>query len=147
MPPGCDQPEHRQFDFWVGDWRVEAADGRLLGENDVTLILKGCVVQEHWTGSGDGEGESYNMYDRATGRCHQTWVADYGQMLRLEGGLEADAMVLQGESRDRNGEPVTNRITWRLVDGARNRVLQLWEASGDGGATWPETFRGIYIRK
>ncbi len=26
-PPTCDGPEHRQFDFWIGDWTVETADG------------------------------------------------------------------------------------------------------------------------
>ena len=36
-------------------------------------------------------GESYNMYDRAGGHWHQTWVDRQGTWLALEGGLEAFA--------------------------------------------------------
>jgi hypothetical protein len=31
-PPGCTAPEHRQFDFWVGHWRV-TEHGKLAGDN------------------------------------------------------------------------------------------------------------------
>lgn len=28
-PAGCDAAEYRMFDFWVGDWEVRLADGRV----------------------------------------------------------------------------------------------------------------------
>lgn len=32
----CSTPEYRQFDFWVGDWVVHDAAGKLAGTNTIT---------------------------------------------------------------------------------------------------------------
>jgi hypothetical protein len=37
----CTAPEYRQFDFWIGDWEVRSAQGRVLGHNRITSILSG----------------------------------------------------------------------------------------------------------
>ena len=73
-----------------------------------------------------------------------------GDMLLLEGGLVDGAMVLEG--RAPSGEDPTavdrQRITWTQVsdaDGAE--VRQLWESSGDDGATWTVAFDGRYRRR
>ncbi len=29
----CDAPEHRAFDFWLGEWQVRTPDGKLAGES------------------------------------------------------------------------------------------------------------------
>lgn len=144
-PPTCDSEQHRQFDYWVGDWEVFNPQGQKVGENNVTLIQNDCVVHEDWHGAGGGTGESFNIYDRTRDVWHQTWVSGVGVLLVLEGGLNDDgAMVLQGESITRQG-PVRDRITWsKEGDG---RVRQLWERSSDGGATWTVVFNGMYVRK
>jgi hypothetical protein len=30
-PPACIAPEHRQFDFWLGEWEVRGPAGKLVG--------------------------------------------------------------------------------------------------------------------
>ena len=144
--PTCDSPEFRQFDFWVGSWDVTSPDGKPAGTNQITRELKDCVLHEHWQGAGGGKGESFNIYDRASRKWHQTWVADAGEFLLLDGGLEGSNMVLSGRTSS-IAQPgtVLNRITWTPTD--RDHVRQLWEASRDGGKTWSVLFDGRYVRK
>ncbi len=144
-PPRCDAPEYRQFDFWIGDWVVEnPQNGRTAGTNRITSILGGCVLHENWAGAGGGTGQSFNIYDRASGRWHQTWVSSTGSLLQLDGGLENDRMVLWGETAAPGGGRTLNRITWERLDGGR--VRQSWDVSNDGGTTWTTTFVGVYRR-
>ena len=32
-PAPCTAPEHRQFDFWIGEWPVKTPDGKVAGAN------------------------------------------------------------------------------------------------------------------
>ena len=140
----CSAPEYRQFDFWLGQWEVRTPDGKHAGTNRITRILGGCVLQEHWSGAKGMHGASFNIYDAATGRWHQTWVDDRGTLLTLDGQLENGAMVLRGETRERDGATVAQRISWSKL--ANGHVRQLWETSRDGGASWQVTFDGTYVR-
>ena len=144
-PKGCPAPEHRHFDFWIGDWEVTTPDGARAGHNRVESILDGCALRESWTGSKGGSGTSYNAYDRQSGRWHQTWVDNGGLLLRLDGVLAGGKMVLSGETRDSSGARVLNRITWQQT--APGAVRQLWETSRDGGATWSVAFDGRYRKR
>lgn len=141
--PGCAAPEHRQFDFWVGDWSVIGPDGKPVGKNTIVRALGGCVLQEHWVGVGGMTGSSFTLYDRGANRWHQTWVDSRGELLLLDGGLERGAMVLHGERPARHGGRILHRITWEPL-GAR--VRQVWRQSSDGGATWQVVFDGMYER-
>lgn len=144
-PPACTAPEHRQFDFWVGDWIVEAPNGQVAGTNVITRDLGGCVLTERWTGSRGGVGSSFNIYDAAGRRWHQTWVDNGGTLLLLDGRFENGRMVLQGEGPGANHTRVLNRITWEPLEGGR--VRQHWETSPDGGATWTTAFLGTYRQR
>ena len=68
-PPPCSSPEHRQFDFWIGDWRVTRPDGTLAGTNHITLEYTKCVIHEHYVTAWGYSGESLNAYDAARARC------------------------------------------------------------------------------
>ena len=35
---GCPAPEHRQFEFWVGDWNALGANGTQVGTNRIELV-------------------------------------------------------------------------------------------------------------
>ncbi|MFW6088194.1 MAG: hypothetical protein ACODAB_00485 [Gemmatimonadota bacterium] len=137
----CEAAEHRQFDFWVGDWEVSNPAGDVVGTNTITVVSDGCGLHERWEGAGGGVGESLNAYDRRTGSWHQTWVGGRGLVLRLEGGLEGGAMVLEGELAD-GDDVVLQRITW--TPDADGNVRQLWETSEDGGSSWTTAFDGTY---
>lgn len=142
----CAAPEHRQFDFWLGEWDV-MSDGKPAGTNRVVSIQNGCALQENWQGAGAGgiSGTSFNIYDRATKRWHQTWVDAGGTLLQLDGGLVDGVMVLKGTRPAPNGNGTAqHRISWTPnPDGS---VQQLWEASQDNGSTWQVIFDGLYQR-
>ncbi len=143
----CATPEHRAFDFWAGTWEVRRPDGQVVGHNRIERTLGGCVLHERYTTPRGYEGESLNIFDARRGVWHQTWTDNGGLLLRLEGGLEGEAMVMRGEILGRDGEPVLQRITWSRVDGDPDRVRQHWEQSSDGGETWTTAFDGLYLRE
>ena len=146
-PPGraCGAAEFHQFDFWIGEWDVTRPDGGRAGENCIEPILGGCVLRESWTGVRGLRGTSYNIYDAARRRWHQTWVDDQGTLLVLEGGFAGGRMTLEGVSTDSAGRPARQRITWHQT--APGHVRQLWESSSDGGATWTVAFDGRYVKR
>jgi hypothetical protein len=140
-PAPCAAPEHRQFDFWLGDWDVRGPAGKVVGRNRITPLHNGCVLFESWTSSnGNVTGTSFNLYDAERKQWHQTWVDSSGSLLELDGGLQGSRMVLASAPG-----ATMNRITWELLpDG---RVRQLWESSTDRGATWKTAFDGYYERR
>jgi hypothetical protein len=143
----CEAAEYRQFDFWIGEWTVTSGD-EAAGTNSVQPVHGGCALQENWRGSGEGgiTGSSYNTYDSATGKWHQTWVDSNGGLLLLDGGMVDGSMVLAGRrpTRDGSGE-ASHRITW--TPNPDGTVRQLWEASKDGGVNWSVLFDGLYTRQ
>lgn len=140
-PEPCSAPEHRQFDFWLGEWSVtNVANGRSTARNRITAIEGGCAILEEYE-NGAYSGTSLNYYDPAGGRWHQSWIDNQGQPLRIHGGLEDGSMVMRTDPAGEDGKTV-QRITWTpREDGS---VRQHWEASKDGGATWSTVFDGIY---
>lgn len=142
-PPKCTAAEYRQFDFWIGDWDVTLPNGKFAGTNRIDSILSGCVLRENWSGARGMHGTSYNIYDAAGRRWHQTWVDDFGTLLELNGAFEDGKMVLTGEQKSDSGSTL-QRITWTPKG---KDVRQLWESSTDGGKTWSVVFDGNYRKK
>lgn len=140
----CAAPERRQFDFWIGDWRVELPDGSLAGTNRITPTLDGCGLEEQWVGARGMTGRSFNYFDPADRQWHQTWIDSRGGALQLSGRFEAGVMQLTGATLRGDGTLVTNRITW--TPEGPDAVRQLWETSSDQGATWSVAFDGRYKR-
>lgn len=143
----CSAAEFRQFDFWVGEWDVTSG-GQPAGTNSIRQVHGGCALQETWQGAGEGgiSGGSYNIYDQASGRWHQTWVDSTGTLLQLDGGLADGSMVLSGQRPASDGGHMTlHRITWTPNDDGS--VRQLWEASQDDGGTWSVLFDGLYVKQ
>ncbi len=148
MPPPSpckSRPEHRQFDFWVGEWDVLNPQGQQAGTNSVQLILNDCVVFENWTGARGANGKSFNVYNAAKGKWQQTWVDNFGGILELFGEYKDGAMRLNGERKGADGRVTLSRLTFTKLDGGR--VRQLWEQSADDGKTWTVAFDGTYVRK
>lgn len=137
----CTAPEHRRFDFWVGEWRVTQG-GRPAGENTIRPILNGCALEEAWRGTSGVEGRSLTFYDRRRRRWHQTWIDADGDPLQLDGAWRDGAMRLEGGGADDAG-PLRHRITWTPEPGGG--VRQHWETSRDG-TQWRTVFDGRYTR-
>jgi hypothetical protein len=140
----CSSEKSHEFDFWIGEWEV-TANGKAAGTNTIEPILNGCVLQENWNGVGGSGGSSFNFYNPREESWEQFWVWRNGTTLHLKGVYANGRMILQGESMSKDGEPVTNRITW--YDNADGTVRQHWEISSDGGVTWTTAFDGLYSRK
>ena len=136
--------EHKQFDFWVGDWDVRTPQGQLAGTNAIQRLEDGCLILENWTGSQGGTGKSMNFYNAATGKWRQTWVSSTGGVTEYEGSYKDGAMRYEGETT-RAGTKLMLRLTF--FDLGPDRVRQLAEQSADGGKTWTVTYDFTYIRK
>ena len=145
-PGSCSSPEYRQFDFWVGDWNV-TSNGEPAGTNSIHPIHGSCALQENWQGAGEGgiSGTSFNIYDRVTGKWHQTWVDSSGTLLQLDGGLVDKVMILSGRRPTADGKGTAiHRISWTPnPDGS---VRQLWQVSQDDGGNWNVLFDGLYVK-
>ncbi|MGD8496061.1 MAG: hypothetical protein PVF05_07690 [Gemmatimonadales bacterium] len=139
----CQADVHRQFDFWLGEWKVTNQKGQEVGRNTISRVADGCALLEQWRAAGGGTGNSLNTYDPATGHWNQYWVGGGGTRLHLEGGLEDGAMVMSGQRMTQNGE-IVDRITWTPMDDGR--VEQKWDQSTDDGQTWTTGFLGYYER-
>jgi hypothetical protein len=142
--PTCDVPEVRQFDFWLGTWSLQWADGE--GTNRVRRILGGCVIEEVFEGrmpNGWYRGRSVTVYDARAGVWRQTWVDDRGSYLDFEGSVQDGQMVLS-RSAMKDGAPVLQRMVWRDVEA--DRLTWTWERSTDDGASWETLWTIRYQR-
>ncbi|WP_051304345.1 hypothetical protein [Calidithermus chliarophilus] len=144
-PAGCKTPEHRQFDFWIGEWDVFSPGGARIGSSTVEGILDGCALVENWQAAGGGGGKSFNAYVVPLKKWHQFWVASNGGTLEMYGTFQNGKMVLETPSAE--GAPLIIRYTWNVVDGDKDRVRQFSEQSRDGGKTWSPGFDGLYVRR
>jgi hypothetical protein len=140
---GCRGPEHRQFDFWLGDWDTyDIADTtRIVARLQVTSILGGCVLREAYTQNDGLVGESYSLWDASRRMWHQSWVTNRGTLLLLEGGFQAGRLVLTARETGVDGASSLLRGTW-WPEGADVRSLA--ERSTDGGGTWTPVFDIVF---
>ncbi len=136
------RPEYRQFDFWIGEWAPQNAQGVTVGTSSIQLILGSCIIFENWN-TPVSSGKSFNLYDVRDGKWHQTWVDAKGSITHYAGGLQDGKMVLVSESTS-NGQKTLARMTFtKLPDGS---VRQHGENSTDEGKTWTTTFDFKYVR-
>lgn len=141
----CDLPEHRQLDYWVGEWDVvDQATKKQAGSSSIEKRLDGCMIFESWKGSGGYTGHSFNLYNRETKKWQQVWVDSQGQRIDFTGELREDGMYYEGPFRSQ-GKEVQSRMKFlKLPEG---QVRQLWEQSADNGKTWKVLFDGLYVKK
>jgi hypothetical protein len=135
VSPRCATPEHRQFDFWAGDW-----DGYDVGAEDkpaarvrVDPVLEGCALYEVYEGTNGLVGRSLSAYDASRKRWHQTWVTNRGQLLMVDGSFEGGELVFEGASPGADGRPLVLRVAFKPQG---NGVRQTARTSADGGKTW-----------
>jgi len=143
--PCAHATEHRQLDFWVGEWHVRTPEGGTAGRNSITVENGDCWIHEHWTGAMAGTGESVNYYNPTTKQWHQTWVDDQGEIAEFDGEFRDGAMRLEGYRQGPEGARIPARLT--LTPRGDGSVRQLGENSSDGGKTWTVLYDLIYTRK
>ena len=141
--PCRNAPESRQFDFWLGEWDVEA-NGQKIARSSIQLILDECVVFENYEQGAGYSGKSLNAWNSGLKRWEQHYVDTAGGSRFWTGTLQSGKMVMTTEF-ERNGAKVLNRMTYSKE--GPDRVRQLIETSLDGGKTWAPGYDGMYVRR
>jgi hypothetical protein len=158
-PFDCSAPEHRQFDFWIGEWDVvpnpatippgtpPPPAGQKPASNVIELAHSGCVLIENWSAPGQ-TGQSFNLYDRTSKRWHQTWVDSGGGRHEYWGELKDGNMVFAGEIPLGPGSRFAGRRVVRLTffPMGPDKVRQFSEALNMDG-TWSVNYDLIYTRR
>jgi Protein of unknown function (DUF1579) len=157
-PFDCSAPEHRQFDFWIGEWDVvpnpatpqpgTPPPGSRPASNVVEKAHRGCVVIENWDDRQGGTGQSFNIYDRVRKQWHQTWVDSNGGLHEYWGELKDGKMVFVGDVPLPAGARFQGRHTIRLsfTPMGADKVRQFSEALNSDG-TWSTSYDLIYTRR
>jgi ketosteroid isomerase-like protein len=135
----CTAHEYQQFDFWIGDWDVFDVDSptKQVARVHVDRILNGCVLREDYQDTDGHKGQSFSIYDASRKAWHQSWVTNRGQVLQLDGRLQAREMFLTAVERTTDGKDKQIRGTWKPVEGG---VRETAVTSRDGGTTWNPWF-------
>lgn len=143
----CATPEHRQLDFWIGDWDTfesDAPGGASIARARVKSIAQGCALHELYEQNDGLIGESILSYDSVHKRWQQTWVTNRGALMVIVGTFVDGALVLQGDVRLKDGTSVLQRITWKAQGmGVRESAV----LSRDGGKTWTPAFDVLFLNR
>lgn len=144
-PPayGCDSPQSKRLDFWLGDWELTHSGGK--SANHITKTLDGCVVLEQFRGAPGTklDGTSVSIFDRAAKRWKQTWVDNAGGYLDFAGSEDGGDMVFE-RAFEKDGKRIGQRMVFREVK--RDSLKWLWQRSDDGGSNWKTTWEIDYRR-
>ena len=141
----CTTPQHRQFDFWIGEWNVTDAGGQQLGTSRVERLPNGCAISESWEGANGTRGQSTNAWDAGDNQWHQTWRDHDGTVLVLAGGIVNGEMVMEGERHMPDGTQTLERITW--TPNNDGTVRQVWLSSPNRGMRWTSVFDVVYRKR
>ena len=141
-------PEHRQFDFWIGEWSVATAKGDVpAGDSRIELTLGDCVIVENWTSKNSTyAGKSYNVYNTADKRWEQFWVDNSAGMIHFTGNLKDGVMDFYTDDVLQPGGKTLQRHLQFFPLGP-DKVRQYSQGSSDHGKTWTDEYDFIYTRK
>ena len=139
----CTSDTHRQFDFWVGQWKVYHTQAdTLVGESHIKLILNDCVIEENWKGASGFEGKSFNTYNPMDSTWNQVWVDVAGNTYHFKGQYADQKMIMKGQTFQ-NGKIFTYEMSFQF-NPKTGTVRQIWKQSDDEGKSWKTIFDGTY---
>lgn len=145
--PCLNNPQNREFDFWIGEWDVfQTGTDFRVGKQRIEKASGGCAVLENWTATSvPGEGKSMNFISPKTGKWEQVWMGSGGLYLNYYNGEYKDgAMRYEGDGLDKAGKKVLFRLTYFNL--GNESLRQLLERSGNGGKTWTIVYDFSYKR-
>jgi hypothetical protein len=136
---------NRQFDYWLGNWKIGPAGSSGNAHSIVTLSLDKCLVVENWDGGRGHRGQNVFGYSADDKSWYGMFADNEGRVHVFTSGKVADGTAeFEGTSHGPNGENILNRV--KVVRLNPNKVEQTWEKSSDNGTTWNVAFRGEYSR-
>lgn len=141
----CASPENRQFDYWLGNWKIGAAGSSGNAHSSVSLSLDKCLVVENWDGGRGHHGQNIFGYSTDDKSWYGMFADNEGRVhVFTSGKISSGSAEFEGTSRGASGENVLNRV--KVVRLSPDKVEQSWEKSTDNGASWNLVFRGEYSR-
>ncbi len=143
----CATPEHRQLDFWIGDWdtfEIDTPGSPSIARARIEPIAEGCALRERYEQNDGLVADSILSYDPVRRHWQQTWVTNRGGLMVIVGHFEDGALVLQGNVHLKDGTSVLQRITW-TTQGAGVRESAV--LSRDGGKTWKPAFDVLFLER
>jgi len=146
--PACAGAEHRQLDFWVGEWRADfdlPGGKRGTATNRITRDEYGaCVITEHFYQPDiDYRGHSVSMYDAKTKQWRQTWVDSQGSYIALAGG-PVSGQPHSFELATVQAGPSLSRMVWQDVK--PDSFTWRWQKRASEGAAWEDSWVIRYSR-
>jgi tetratricopeptide (TPR) repeat protein len=147
----CDGiPEHRQFDFWLGQWDVRpfaTPNAPPTARSIIERANGNCTIVENYYTKGGYTGKSFNIYDVTQKKWRQFWNDNGGTVIEFWGEYDAaeKALKYRSESVNAQGQKQFGKMTFYHL--GPDTVRQLWEVSTDGGKTWTVAFDGLYTRR
>lgn len=125
--PKCDKVENRQFDFWIGRWKVfDTNDGSAQGDSLIEALYAGCTLRENWSDP-TLTGGSLNTYSPSDHKWRQTWTDSAGSWREFVGGMHNGEMILEATfpSVRVSGATVRERMTFtHNPDGSVRQHMQ-----------------------
>lgn len=136
---------NRQFDYWLGNWKIGAEGSSGNARSSVTLSLNKCMVVETWDGGRGHRGQNVFGYSADDKNWYGMFADNEGRVHVFTSGKVVDGTAeFEGTSRGPKGESILNRVKVTRLN--PDKVEQTWEKSKDNGATWNVVFRGDYSR-
>ncbi|MFH0760646.1 MAG: hypothetical protein V2A67_03990 [Bacteroidota bacterium] len=142
----CCSEEHKQFDFWIGDW-VVYSNGQMVGFNKIVKIENDCALRENWKSVVSSHtGTSHNFYDNNLKKWRHVWIGSDGIAVDVTGEFKDRKMTMvSNEYRDEKGNRLINRVTW--YNNPDGTVRHTWEQSKDGGLAYAMLWDALYRRR
>ena len=142
VAPVCATVHHREFDYFIGNFRVFNRSGKQIATDEVTPEMDGCALLERWHGR-TGEGVGYSGYDDTRKQWVQTFFQNDGTVLVFHGNMTPAGLLISGIDYPKPGVTELNRVLFRrLPDGFE----EYWTVSTDNGKSWRPVFDGFFRR-
>ncbi|MEO6668855.1 MAG: tetratricopeptide repeat protein [Ferruginibacter sp.] len=146
--PCMNNPQNREFDFWVGKWNVyQTGTNYQVGTSTIENTSGGCLILENWTAVGNpDEGKSMNFLNPKTAKWEQHYMGIAGASQNYYNGEYKDgAMRFEGDGVDKAGNKLLFRLSY--FNEGFNQVRQLLEQSADIGKTWITLYDFTYKKR
>jgi tetratricopeptide (TPR) repeat protein len=144
----CEDPEFRQFDFWIGDWDVASTGDEIArGTSHISKEIGDCVIWENWASAGSGYfGKSYNTYNVNLRRWEQYWVDNGAGVMFFHGNLKDGNMDYWTDDIPQpDGTKLRRHL--QFFNLSPDKVRQFSQGSKDGGKTWYVEYDLTYRRR
>ena len=144
-PLPCATPDHRAFDFWVGEWDVfPNGTSTPIATSSIESMFMGCAIRETWKPLKGGGGGSLSHYDNERHYWRQAWVDASGARVDFDGGPADGKMVLTGHWANVVAKGQDGLIRMTYTPNPDGSVRQYGEQSTDHGLSWTTSFDLIY---